>query len=144
MIRVFLLQGLVVLSIVGNAQQVPGSMSLKEGLFANGYHVIVDGSAYGPSAAIKLCVECSEARSHFQRARRLRRILFALTLVGTGESTLGAITIEDASTAGILHASIGGVWLTMAAQHAIKARQQVKLGVDAYNRCYFLNEFMGE
>lgn len=144
MIRVSLMLGLFALSTIGIAQRVAGSMSLKEGLFASGFKVIVDGSEYGPSAAIKLCDDCSEARSHFLRARRLRRISFALANVGIGESTLGALTIENASIAGTLHASIGGLWLTIATQKEIRARKEVKLGVDAYNRCHFLNEFFKE
>jgi len=144
MIRASLMLVLFVLSTVGNAQHVPGSMFLKEGLFSSGYKVVVDDTEYGPSGAIKLCRGCSEARSHFQRARRLRRISFALTNVGLGESILGALRIEAASTSGILHASIGGLWLTIAAQNDMKARKQVKLGVDAYNRCHFLNEFFKE
>ena len=123
-------------------QGVPGSMTVKKGLFANGAKVVVDGVTMRPGRAARHCESCWEAQGHFAKAKRLRVWSLVIANLGVAESIVGALRIEDARAAGTAHAVMGGVFMTWAAERDVAVRREVRLGVDAYNRCRFLEDYL--
>jgi hypothetical protein len=123
-------------------QGVPGSMTVKKGLFANGAKVVVDGVTMRPGRAARHCESCWEAQGHFAKAKRLRVWSLVIANLGVAESIVGALRIEDARAVGTAHAVMGGVFMTWAAEKEVAVRREVRQGVDAYNRCRFLEDYL--
>ena len=124
------------------SQQLEGSMAVKGGFFSNGTKVVMNGRVYRPSGAAQLCHQCSDARDHFRRAKRLRIGSLILSSLGISESLVSALNIEDDRAFGIAHGAVGGAMLTWAAERGLKVQHEVKSGVDAYNRCQFLDPYL--
>ena len=127
---------------VASGQGVRGSMAVKKGLFANGAKVVVEGVTMRPARAERHCESCWEAQDHFAKAKRLRVWSLVIANLGVAESIVGALRIEDARAAGTAHAVMGGVFMTWAAERDVAVRREVRQGVDAYNRCRFLEDYL--
>lgn len=126
------------ISVMG--QNVAGLMTVKQGVMASGIKVVLDGRVYRPSEAARLCDLCHQARYHFDQARRKRIWSFALANLGIVQSITGALNITNAQTLGAVNGALGGMWITLGAARDKVARREVKLGVDAYNRCQFIGQ----
>ena len=127
---------------VASGQTIPGSMVVKQGLFANGAKIVVDGMTMRPARAARYCGMCSEAEGHFARAKRMRTWSLVMANFGLAESIVGALRFEDARAAGTAHALVGGVLVTWAAERDQTVRRAVRQGVESYNRCRFLEEYL--
>ena len=117
-------------------------MTVKKGLFANGAKVVVDGVTMRPGRAARHCESCWEAQGHFTKAKRLRVWSLVIANLGVAESIVGALRIEDARAVGTAHAVMGGVFMTWAAEKEVAVRREVRQGVDAYNSCRFLEDYL--
>ena len=123
-------------------QHLEGEMVVKSGLLANRTRVVLHGETLRPGQAAGRCSSCVEARELFLRAKRIRAWSWVIGNLGIAESALGITKLEDAVVLGTFHAAIGGGLITWAAERDVAVRRAVREGVDAYNRCQFMREFM--
>lgn len=99
--------------------------------------VELEGEKLRPARAYLIAHSvCPSAGEHFATARRMRRWNFALGNVGAVEMAVGILAIErDQLAFGIATGFAGGIVEAIISSRNNRIKEELELGVNAYNHC---------